>query len=231
MRSSAERVEACHDRQLGRGVDRGRVVAALAGPQDRLALGAGRQLGEHGLEIADAVAGEGEPVGHGSTEWMEEEPREELREEVGRLRRQRRPAASALEHVRDARRPEKERAVRLAASDAAQRLVAVRRVRDARRARSGRRARRRARRASPRTSRAPPDRDEDGQRVVGRPARRAPRARPRRWGTRRPAGRCRAGRRRRGGSGRPRARGRSVETRTASRRSAPSSAANATAVS
>ena len=53
-----ERLEPRHDRVLGRRVDRGRVVAALAVPEHGLALGARRQLGEDAVDVRDAGAAE-----------------------------------------------------------------------------------------------------------------------------------------------------------------------------
>ena len=50
------------DRVLGRLVDRGRLVAAFALADDRLALGARRQRGEHGAHVLDARAADREPV-------------------------------------------------------------------------------------------------------------------------------------------------------------------------
>ena len=52
-----EVLEPVHDRRLGRGVDRRRVVAADAGLEDGLALDPRRQLGEHGLDVADRTRG------------------------------------------------------------------------------------------------------------------------------------------------------------------------------
>ena len=60
--STVEPFEAREDRALGRRVDRRRVVAALAGADDRLAVGARRQLGEHAAHVLDRCAAEGEPV-------------------------------------------------------------------------------------------------------------------------------------------------------------------------
>ena len=56
-----ELLEPVHDRRLGGRVDRGRVVAALAGGEHGLALDAGRQLGEHAAYVADRVAAHLEP--------------------------------------------------------------------------------------------------------------------------------------------------------------------------
>ena len=58
-----ERLEPGDDGGLGGRVDRGRVVAALARPEHRLALDARRQLREHEVDVGDAVAAELEPVG------------------------------------------------------------------------------------------------------------------------------------------------------------------------
>ena len=66
----AEGLEPGDDRVLGSRVDRGRVVAALAGAEHGLTLGAGRQRLEHGLDVGDAGAAEGEPVVDGRhTGW------------------------------------------------------------------------------------------------------------------------------------------------------------------
>ena len=59
-----ERLEPVHDRGLSGGVDRRRVVAALALGEHGLALDSGRQLGEHGLDVADGVAAHLEPRFH-----------------------------------------------------------------------------------------------------------------------------------------------------------------------
>ena len=59
-----ERLEPVHDGGLGGRVDRGRVVAALAGLQHGLALDARRQLGEHRLDVAHRVAADVEPRLH-----------------------------------------------------------------------------------------------------------------------------------------------------------------------
>ena len=52
---------------LGEVVDQRRVVAALALPQHRLAVGAVRALGEDGADVGGGRAAGGEPVGH--TGW------------------------------------------------------------------------------------------------------------------------------------------------------------------
>ena len=57
------------DRGLGRGVDRGRLVAALAGADDGLALVPARHAVEHPLQVADRGAAELEPGLHGSRGW------------------------------------------------------------------------------------------------------------------------------------------------------------------
>ena len=59
---SAGRAEALDDRVLGRLVDRGRLVAALARAEHRLALGAGRHPLEHRLDVGDRRAAELEPL-------------------------------------------------------------------------------------------------------------------------------------------------------------------------
>ena len=59
-----ELAEARDDRILGRLVDRGRLVAAEALPDDGLALGARRQLDEHAPHVVDRRAAQREPVGH-----------------------------------------------------------------------------------------------------------------------------------------------------------------------
>ena len=64
----AERLEPRDDGVLRRSVDRGRVVAALAGPEHRLALVPRRQPLEDRLDVRDAVATEPEPV-DGHTGW------------------------------------------------------------------------------------------------------------------------------------------------------------------
>ena len=63
----AERLEPPHDDILRRRVDRGRVVASLAGAEHGLALGPCRQVGQNMFELLDAPAREREPVGHGSS--------------------------------------------------------------------------------------------------------------------------------------------------------------------
>ena len=64
-----ERGEPLDDRVLGRLVDRSRVVSALAPPQHGLALGARRQLLEHGADVGDAEPAGLEPRGHRSSGW------------------------------------------------------------------------------------------------------------------------------------------------------------------
>ena len=59
-----ELLQPVHDRRLRRRVDRGRVVAALAGLEHGLALDAGRQLRQHRLDVADRVAADVEPRLH-----------------------------------------------------------------------------------------------------------------------------------------------------------------------
>ena len=105
VKSRPERLEAPHDGVLGRRVDRGRVVAALAGAEDRLALDARRQLGEHRVEVAHARAAE-RRASRSRVDGMEEEPREQLREEVRCLLRHRPPrrARAKTSSTRSARR-------------------------------------------------------------------------------------------------------------------------------
>ena len=66
-----ECLEPRDDGVFGGSVDRRRVVAALACPQHRFALGPGRQLLEDALDVCDAPAAEREPVdgGGGHTGW------------------------------------------------------------------------------------------------------------------------------------------------------------------
>ena len=54
--------ETLEDHRLGGGVDRGRVVAALAVPDHGLALGAAGQLREHARDVVPGGAAELEPV-------------------------------------------------------------------------------------------------------------------------------------------------------------------------
>ena len=121
-----ERLEPGDDGILGGRVDRGRVVAALALPEHRLALEAGRQLARARLDVRDAVAAELEPVG--GSYGVEEQAARQLGEEVRRLLRHHLAAARALEDVLDARRAQEERPVELAGVDARDRLAEVGRV-------------------------------------------------------------------------------------------------------
>src|SRR6266496_137093 len=66
-----------------------------------------------------------------SVKRLEEKPRCELGEEVGRLLRQHAAFARVREHVLDRRRPEQERGLRLASVDRCDRLSSLRRIRDA----------------------------------------------------------------------------------------------------
>ena len=56
--------EPAHDRRLGGRVDGGRLVAALAGADDRLALGPPGQLGQHAAYVLGRRAAGGEPRLH-----------------------------------------------------------------------------------------------------------------------------------------------------------------------
>ena len=58
-------VEARHDRLLDRGVDRRRVVAAHPRADDRLAIRARGQLGEHAADVLDRGAAGRQPVSQG----------------------------------------------------------------------------------------------------------------------------------------------------------------------
>ena len=93
--------EAVEDHRLGGGVDRGRVVAALAVADHGLALGAARQLGEHARDVVPRGAAELEPVLRHSYR-MEEQAGGELRVEERRLLRHR--LAGVRERARPARR-------------------------------------------------------------------------------------------------------------------------------
>ena len=64
-----ERGETLDDCVLGRLIDRRRVVATLADPEDGLALGARRQTREHLPDVADTQPTDVEPWRHGSTGW------------------------------------------------------------------------------------------------------------------------------------------------------------------
>ena len=55
-------VEALQDHALCRGVDRRRLVAALARPDDRLAVGAQRQLLEHRRDVVTSSAAQLQPI-------------------------------------------------------------------------------------------------------------------------------------------------------------------------
>ena len=121
-------VEAREDDALGRGVDRGRVVAALALREHRLALGARRQLGEHARARPRPRRGRARAS---QSKREEEQPARELREEVRRLLRKHLAAARALEHRVDRRRPHEQRRLGVAAVDGRLGLLAARRVRDA----------------------------------------------------------------------------------------------------
>ena len=88
--------EALEDHALGRGVDRRRLVAALAGADDRLALGAQRQLGEHARDVVRARRGRA--ASQSPSYRVEEQAGRQLREEERRLLRHRLAA-----HARSAR--------------------------------------------------------------------------------------------------------------------------------
>src|SRR5262249_59626256 len=62
-------LEPRNDRRLGRSVDRGRVVSALAGADDGLALVPCRHAVQHLLQVADSGATELEPGFHVSRGW------------------------------------------------------------------------------------------------------------------------------------------------------------------
>ncbi len=123
-----EVAEAGDDRVLGRLVDRGRLVAAEAGADDRLALDAGRQLLEHALHVRDRGATDGEPVGHSG---RKSRPEVSFGVEEGALLRHHVAAAGDRPDVLDPRRPQQEGGLGLAAVDRRDRLARMRRVRDA----------------------------------------------------------------------------------------------------
>ena len=122
--------ESRDDGVLGRLVDRGRLVAALAEPQHRLALGPRRQSRRARRGCPRRRAGRSRARAS-SIERVEEEPGERLGKEVRALRRHPLAAARDCEDVVDARLAEEERHVCLAAVDRRDGLVATRRVRDA----------------------------------------------------------------------------------------------------
>jgi hypothetical protein len=65
-------LQSLHDRRLGGFVDRGRLVAADALSDDRLAVVPRRELAEDAPHVLDRLAAEGEPGldrGHGSSGW------------------------------------------------------------------------------------------------------------------------------------------------------------------
>ena len=61
-RQTVDLFEPSEDRALGCRVDRRCLVAALAGADDRLTVGAQRQLDEHAAHVLDRRAAEAEPV-------------------------------------------------------------------------------------------------------------------------------------------------------------------------
>ena len=61
-RHTVDLFEPGEDRSLGCCVDRRCLVAALAGADDRLTVGAQRQLDEHAAHVLDRCAAEAEPV-------------------------------------------------------------------------------------------------------------------------------------------------------------------------
>ena len=77
-------LEARDDGALGSGVDRGRLVAALARADDRLPFEPRRQLLEARSTAGGRLAAEGEPVGH-SSNGEKRRPLVELWEEVRAL--------------------------------------------------------------------------------------------------------------------------------------------------
>ena len=103
-------------------VDRGRLVAALAVADDRLALVARRQLDEHAADVLDRVAADRQPVRHSG---QEQKAGDELRIEVGALLRHRLAALGDGEHVLDPGRAHQHRDLRRAGVDRAHRLVPV----------------------------------------------------------------------------------------------------------
>ena len=138
-----EPVEAREDHALGGGVDRRRVVAALA--LRRARARARRASAARRARRARPPTAPRQSASQ-SVKRVEEQAARELREEVRRLLRQHLAAARALEHRVDRRRPHEQRRLGVAAVDGRLGLLAARRVRDAFRARGARRARRRGRR-------------------------------------------------------------------------------------
>ena len=131
-----------------RGVDRGRVVAALAGADDRLAVGRRGRSRARRRTSATAARLRRHEVGDDASRRS----RHQLRgEEVGQLLQHDLAAPGGLEDVLDPRRPEQERGVRVAAINRA--TTASSRMPPCRR-RPAARARRRGRRRGARRPRA-----------------------------------------------------------------------------
>ena len=61
-RQVLDTVEAGEHDALGRGVDRGRLVTAHPGADDRFAIGPRGQLGQHVADVDDRLAAEREPI-------------------------------------------------------------------------------------------------------------------------------------------------------------------------
>ena len=140
--------EALEDHALGGRVDRRRLVAALARADDRLALGAQRQLVEHARDVVPRVAAERVPVGH--TGWKSRPDVSFGKKNVdfcGIVS----PRVREARHLLDGHRLEQERRRGVAAVDGGDRLVRVRGVGDAV---AGRTTRRRAGRSRRRCRRA-----------------------------------------------------------------------------
>ena len=220
---ASRRLEARHDRLLGRRVDRGRVVATLAGAQHGLALGACGQRGEGLVEVRDARTRQN------ASQSITDRPggRAARRRASGRSRSSSaasaRRGAPARRRRRSAAGAKKERAVSLAGHRRALLPRAGPACTRARRDRSDRRARRRARPARRGRARVWPARHAHRRRTIGGSRLERARERPRRCRIGSPSGsmssrpvktRC-VGRISRPGS--------DVETSTASSRSAPAS--------